>query len=717
MTCHPVQAPHPTTRSPQQEALFTIALAGNPNVGKSTLFNALTGSRQHTGNWPGKTVERAEGTFFFNGQELHVVDLPGTYSLAAQSPEEVIARDFIVQGGADVVIDIVDATNLERNLNLTLQVLELTDRVVIALNLMDEAEREGLQIDVEALEEGLGVPVIPIVAREGKGLTELIQAALAVAQGQRETHPVRVDYGLAIERSLTLLEQELRELGINGHARWVALKLLEDDPEITTAFRAGDLSACCLQRERDLLFGNPTPVPHVELAPHLNALADKARTMGEAMQPDAKVEIVRRRYDLADRLVRRAVRRTRPAHHVLTERLDRILTHKVWSWPIMLAMLALVFWITIEGANIPSDMLAAGFDWLAHTMRQVLTALNAPWWVTGALVDGLIVGTGAVISVMLPPMVIFFTAFALLEDLGFLPRVAFNLDRVMRVVGSQGKQCLVCTMSYGCNITGIMSARIIDNEKDRLVSILTAPLIICNGRFGAGVVLVIILFGDRALPVMLSLVGLSLLAVFLATFVLNQTLFRGEPGGFVLELPPYRRPQWGRVIWRTLRDKAGQTMIRAVQIAAPTVLIIWVLGNIPHGAPFEQTPIGWLVRLVEPLGRPWHLSGEAILALLFTLPAKEIVVPSLAMTYGLQSSLADSQTILDYLAANWDFLTGYTFMVFYMLYLPCLVTTWATWKETRSLKWTVLGIVVPFLTAAALTTVIYRLGLALGLAA
>ncbi|MEA3345681.1 MAG: ferrous iron transport protein B [Chloroflexota bacterium] len=681
---------------------ITVGIAGNPNVGKSVVFNALTGSRQHVGNWPGKTVERAEGGFYHQGREIRLVDLPGTYSLAAQSPEEVIARDYIISGEPDVVVDIVDATCLERNLNLALQILELTDRVVIALNIMDEARREGWEIDTEGLEADLGVPVVPTVATEGEGLPELVEAIAEVATGQRETRPAEVDYGLTVEGHIQNLQDDLSRLGIEERGRWVALKLLEDDPEIVEAFKQGDLTVL----ELDAPSGSPEA---------LRAILNRTVRLREGTQPDAKVEIVRRRYELAHDVVHRAMHRVRPVEESLTERIDRIVTHRVWSWPITLAMLVVVLWITIQGANIPSSMLDTAFSWLAGRIRDLLINLHAPWWVVGSLVDGLIVGTGTVIAVMLPPMIIFFTAFNLLEDIGFLPRVAFNLDRLMRAVGSQGKLTLVAMMNFGCNVTGVFACRIIENAKDRIVAIVTSPLILCNGRFGAGLALIILFFGDRALSVTLIYLAVSVGTMLLATWLLNRVLFREEPSGFVMELPPYRKPKWGQVIWRSLLDQAGRTIYRAVMIAAPATLLIWVLGNIPSGVPFEQTAIGWLVHSLAPLGRPFGLTGEMLTALIFTLPAKEIVVPSLAMTYGLQTTLVESRAVLDYLAQTWTPLVAFSFLTFFMLYLPCLVTVWATWKETRSLKWTLMSLLVPLVTASVITFLVYQGGRLVGM--
>jgi len=682
---------------------IVVGLAGNPNVGKSAVFNTLTGGRQHVGNWPGKTIEQAEGNFRHGEWQIHLVDLPGTYSLAAQSPEEIVARDYILSDEPDVIVDVVDATCLERNLNLTLQSLELTDKVVVALNLMDEVRRQGWEIDTEALEKALGVPVIPTVAVEGKGLPELTEAIIAVAEGRRQTHPVLIDYGITIEGHVQDLEADLDSLGISGQSRWLALRLLEDDPEIVKAFQEGDLVHCCLREDA-------TPASPEAL----QALLRRATRLREATHPDARIEIVRRRYELAHEVTHRVAHHLRAEETSLTERLDRIITHRIWSWPIMLAILVGVLWITIQGANVPSSWLAGAFGWLAEVVRSFLLGINAPWWVVGSLVDGLIVGTGTVVAVMLPPMIIFFTAFNLLEDIGFLPRIAFNLDRLMRAVGSQGKHTLVAMMSFGCNVTGVLSSRIIESPKDRIVAIVTAPLVLCNGRFGAGLALIILFFGSRALQMTLLFLFISVGAMLLATWFLNRFLFRREPGGFVMELPPFRTPKWDQVIWRTLVHQVGHTMGRAILIAAPATLLIWLLGNLPPGAPFEQTAIGHLVRVLAPLGKQLGLTGEMLVALLFTLPAKEIVVSSLAMTYGLQSTLADSRAILDYLAQTWTTLVAFSFLTFYMLYLPCLVTVWATWKETRSLKWTVVSLLLPLVMASTITFLIYQGGSLLG---
>ena len=694
--------------SPATSNPIVVAMAGNPNVGKSAIFNGLTGSHQHVGNWPGKTIERAEGICVTQGRRIKLVDLPGTYSLAAQSPEEIVARDYILSEESQVVVNVVDATCLERNLNLTLQILELTDDVVVALNLMDEVKRRRWKIDVGALEAELGVPVVPTVATEGRGLSELVSAVVDVVAGHRTTEPVAVDYGMTVTDHVERLSRDLMRLGMEKRSRWIALRLLEDDPEIVGAFRAGDLSACSLT-------ARPASAAEEWAADGLRHIVREAERLRESTHPDARVEVVRRRYELAHDIVHRVMRRARTIDESRTNRVDRIVTHRIWAWPILMAILVSVLWITIQGANVPSGMLESGFTWLASQARTLLTSLGAPWWVTGSLVDGLIVGTGTVVAVMLPPMVIFFTAFNLLEDIGFIPRVAFNLDRLMRAVGSQGKHTLVALMSFGCNVTGVMTCRIIENTKDRVVAIVTSPLILCNGRFGAGLALIILFFGDQALPVTLAFLAISVGAMLLVTWLLNRLLFRREPGGFVMELPPYRTPKWGQVVWRTLVHQVGHTMGRAVMIAAPATLVIWLLGNLPHSAPFEKTAVGHLVRLLAPLGRPLGLTGEMLTALLFTLPAKEIVVPSLAITYGLQTTLGDSQAVMQYLVQTWTPLVAFSFLTFYMLYLPCLVTVWATWKETRSVKWTLVSLAIPLAIATAVTGLVYGGGSLMGL--
>ncbi|NOR54038.1 MAG: hypothetical protein GQ536_08125, partial [Candidatus Aminicenantes bacterium] len=506
-----------------------------------------------------------------------------------------------------------------------------------------------------------------------------------------------------VEGYVKSLEATLVKLGINGRSHWIALRLLEDDPEIIEGFKSGKLSAFTLSED--------APLVYLET---LEALVRRAARLREATHPDVRVEIVRRRFEFAHDVVQRTFCRKQPVEQSMTETIDRIITHRIWSWPIMLAILVVVLWITIKGANVPSEMLGTAFTWLAEGVRDFLGNLNAPWGVIGSLVDGLIVGTGTVVAVMLPPMIIFFTAFSLLEDIGFIPRVAFNMDRLMRAVGSQGKHTMVAMMSFGCNVTGVFSCRIIENAKDRIVAIITSPLILCNGRFGAGLALVILFFGDRALSVMLVYLAISVGAMLFATWILNRLFFRREPGGFVMELPPYRKPKWGQVIRRSLVHQVGHTMGRAVMIAAPAMLIIWALGNLPPDAPFERTAVGHMVSMLDPLGRPFGLTGEMLTSLIFALPAKEIVVSSLAMTYGLQTTLADSQMILGHLVLTWTPLVAFSFLTFYMLYLPCLVTVWATWKETRSLKWLLMSLLVSMSMASIITFIVYQGGQLLG---
>jgi ferrous iron transport protein B len=687
---------------------LTAALAGNPNVGKSTVFNALTGAAQHTGNWPGKTVELATGEFTAHGRRIEVIDLPGTYSLAAQSPEEVIARDYVIRGQPDVILNVVDATNLERNLNLTLQILELTNKVVVALNFMDEVERNGQDINAELLEAALGVPVVPLVATRREGVEAVVAAMMEVADNNQTEPPMSIDYGLTVEKHAASIEDNLRELGLRGRNRYLALKLLEDDPEIVAAFKAGRVPSAYADTEQ-IQENNTVSVES------LPAVLARAARLRKTLHPDAKVEIVTRRFKLAHEIAHRAVRRVRREETSRTEQIDRIVTHKIWAWPLMLAILGGMVWLTVAGAGIGEKWLSVVLLWCVHEVALALAYTGAPWWVQDPLVEGVLFGTASVVAVMLPPMVILFTIFDILQDIGFIPRVAFNLDRIMRALGSQGKHVLVLTMSLGCTVTGVLSSRVIENEKDRLVAIITSPLLLCSGRLGAATGLAILLFPGYSAPVMLSLALLSIVMTLLATLVLSKTIFRGEPSGFVMELPPYRVPQWRTVIRRSLIDQVGHVLGRAILFAAPASGIIWVLGHIPLGADFEATAIGRMVQSLAPVGLPLGLTGEMLVALLFTLPAKEIVVPALAMTHGLQATLAETpQTALVSLMQGWSPLVSYAFLVFFMLYLPCLVTMWAIWRETRSIRWLAMSLGVPLVTATVLTLFVYQGGRLLG---
>jgi ferrous iron transport protein B len=621
----------------------------------------------------------------------------------------VIARDYIVKGQPDVIINVVDATNLERNLSLTLQILELTGRVVVALNFMDEVARDGWDVNGTLLATALGVPVVPIVATRREGVEAVVAAMLEVADGSLTTRPASVDYGVAVEKHAATVEDSLRELGLRGRTRYLALKLLEDDPEIVAAFKAGRVPSSYVA-SRDTQ-GRGTVSGEA-----LGAVLARAARLREAGHPDAKVEMVTRRFELAHEVAHRAVRRARREKSGLTEQLDRVVTHKVWAWPIMLAVLGGMVWTTVAGAQIGQEWLSVILLWLVERVGQALAYADAPWWLQDPVVEGMLFGTATVVAVMLPPMVILFTLFNILQDIGFIPRVAFNLDRIMRAFGSQGKHVLVLTMSLGCTVTGVLSSRVIENEKDRLIAIITSPLVLCSGRLGAATGLAIVLFPGHSAPVMLSLALLSMAVALLATLVLSKTLFGREPSGFVMELPPYRMPQWRSVIRRSLSDQVGHVLGRAVLFAAPASGIIWVLGHIPAGAEFEATAIGRLVQWLGPVGRPLGLTGEMLVALLFTLPAKEIAVPALAMTHGLQSTLAETpQTALVGLAQGWSPLVSYAFLVFFMLYLPCLVTMWAIWRETRSMRWLGLSLGVPLVTATLVTLLVYQGGRALGL--
>ena len=581
-----------------------VALAGNPNVGKSTLFNALTGLRQHTGNWAGKTVATARGEYTFQGEDYQLIDLPGTYSLAAHSQEEAVARDYIESGQADAVVVVCDATCLERNLILVLQVLELTGRVLVCVNLMDEAKRLGIEVDLPALSRRLGVPVVGAAGARQDGLDALKEAVAAL---------VKSDVPAGVAHS---------------------------------------------------------PAERVTLAERYAAQVVRSQEAGR-------------------------LRRQR--------RIDRLLTAKSTGIPLMMLLFGLVVWLTVAGANLPSALLTELFARLGGVLEGWLSVL--PGWLSGLLMDGVYRVTAWVVAVMLPPMAIFFPLFTLLEDLGYLPRVAFVMDHAFQKCRTCGKQCLTMCMSLGCNACGVTGCRIIDSPRERLIAILTSSLVPCNGKFPTLIALITIFFVGGRTGLLASLEGAALLLGTLVLGVagtlgcsrlLSATVLKGMPSSFALELPPFRRPRVGQVIVRSMLDRTLFVLGRAVSVAAPAGAVIWLMANVTVG---DASLLAHCTGFLDPFARLFGLDGVILMAFILGWPANEIVLPVMLMAYLATGSLVefDDLSALGQLLSQhgWTWLTACCTMLFSLFHWPCSTTCLTICKETGSVKWTVLSVLLP----------------------
>ncbi len=667
---------------------YIIALAGNPNVGKSTVFNNLTGLRQHTGNWPGKTVSNASGNYIFDNENYLIYDLPGTYSLNAHSTEEEVARDFICFGNYDVAVIVCDAVCLERNLNLVLQVLEITNKSIICVNLLDEAKKKKIKIDLVKLSDYLGVPVVGSSASKGKGMKELVKKISLMVKVKTNSY-LKIDYNETIEKAIKTVESNINNVNLNK--RWLALKLLDDDYELINSLNHS-LGYNIIDNE-------------------LEEVINKAKQIlleNDITSNNLKEYVISAINKKAEFIYHQTVTLDSINYNQKDLKIDKWLTSKWTGIPFMLALLATIFWITIVGANYPSSWL---FDFLFSIdkyLKQFLEFINSPTWLIGMLVDGVYRVLAWVISVMLPPMLIFFPLFTLLEDAGILPRIAFNLDKYFKKCYTCGKQALTMAMGFGCNAVGVTGCRIIDSPRERLIAMITNAFVPCNGRYPT-LISIITMFliggslgGFTSVISTLLLVGVILIGIFmtfLISKILSKTILKGYPSSFTLELPPYRKPQFGKVIIRSILDRSLFVLGRAVIVAAPAGLVIWLLANIDIN---NISLLNHCANALEPFANLFGLDGVILMAFILGFPANEIVFPIIIMTY-----MATGQIIeLDNLEAlktllidnGWTITTAICVMLFSLMHWPCSTTCLTIKKESKSWKWTLISILIPTIT-------------------
>ena len=709
---------------------YLVALAGNPNTGKSTVFNALTGLRQHTGNWPGKTVARAEGTYAHAGSRVKVVDLPGTYSLQAASVDEEVARDFVLFGQPDVTVVVVDATRLERNLNLVLQIIEITDKVVVCLNLMDEARRRGIGVDPAILSRELGVPVVPTAARRGEGMPELLDAIREVATGETQPDPLRIKaLHPAVNTAVAEVSERLERLWPDlPNARWVALRLLNGDEKIEEAVRSGAIAELTARQNGDS--SSPQAVDSAKIGRLMHATLRTRWNLSPTFH-DALMESI---YAEASRIAKAStVTGLRRAKFDFDRTLDGLLTSRWFGFPLMLAILTAVFWITIAGANVPSALLAnLLLDTIHPALKGLAAGVGMPWWLDGVLLDGMYLATAWVVSVMLPPMAIFFPLFTLLEDFGYLPRVAFNLDALFKAVGAHGKQALTMCMGFGCNAAGVLATRVIDSPRERLIAIITNNFSLCNGRWPTQILIASVFIGTlvpahlAGLVSAAAVVGIAVLGVvfmFLASWFLSRTMLRGEASTFSLELPPYRSPRFLQTLYTSLIDRTLIVLWRAIVFAVPAGALLWLISNITvAGDSIAQHVISWM----NPVGLLLGMNGVILLAYVVAIPANEIVIPTILMltvlTFGVTGVGEGAGIMFELGSANavggllkaggWTLLTAVNLMLFSLLHNPCSTTIYTIYRETKSIKWTAVSTFLPLavgLTVCFLVAQVWRL--------
>lgn len=675
---------------------LTIALAGNPNVGKSTVFNALTGMRQHTGNWAGKTVANASGTFTHKNIDFTLVDIPGTYSLMASSPDEEAAREFICFGQPDCIIVVLDATCLERNLNLALQILEVNKKAVICVNLLDEATKKGIQIDLDELSLYLGVPVVGTAARSGEGLDELKDAVFDVATGKRKVFGTKIKYNSNIEKAIIKLENIIEDSKLFDDKtfsylskRFLALRLIDCDKKLDNSIKE---------------YFNFSLIEHKTINKAFTEIHNELENIG-MKQDDIRDIIVEGIVAKAQEIYAHCTCLCDKCYSRRDRKLDKILTSKLTGIPIMLLLFGVIFYITISGANYPSELLSMAFSKVQEWLYGLFDLLHSPPFLKGLLIDGMFKTLSWVVAVMLPPMAIFFPLFTLLEDFGYLPRVAFNMDRFFAKSGTSGKQSLTMLMGFGCNACGVTGCRIIESPRERIIATVTNNFVPCNGRFPTLIAIITMFFATGiSLPfrslvsagLLLTVIVFGVVVTLLVSKLLSATLLKGLPSSFTLELPPYRRPQICKTIVRSLLDRTIFVLLRAMCVAAPAGIVIWLMSNIMING---ESLCVIISNFLQPLGSLMGLDGVILLAFILGFPANEIVIPIIIMIYTASGTLVEYDSLSSlynlFVENGWTWVTALCTMIFSLMHFPCSTTCLTIYKETKSLKWTLLSFILP----------------------